>query len=108
MIWTISNTDKYPSGDYVILVNGRDVHSRIPDFDSRKDYEKWYKLTKDYWQYLVYLDNKRTCLRAYKQAKQYKNILRSSTSAKTIDACRVQYNTSMKILKTLYRSANIV
>ena len=96
MVWTTSKTEKYPSGNYVILVDGRNVHSRIPDFDNREEYEEWYKLTNDYWLFIVYIDNKKTCLRAYKQAQQYNNIMNSDTSVHIKTMCSFQYKKSMK------------
>lgn len=96
MIWTTSNTEKYINGDYVILVDGKDVHSRIPDFNSRKEYEEWDKLTKDYWQFIVYIDNKKTCLRAYQQAQQYLNIMKSDASIENKTRCYYQHEESMR------------
>ena len=95
MVWTTSKTEKYPSGNYVILVDGRNVHSRIPDFDSKEEYESWYKLTKDYWLFLVYIGNKYTCLRAYGQAQQYLKIMNSNITVEIKTKCSFQYQQSM-------------
>lgn len=102
MRWTTSKIEKYPSGNNVVLVDGRDVHSRIPDFNSREEYNEWYRLTKDYWRFIVYIDNKTTCIGAYKQAQQYLNIMQSDTSVKIKDACSFQYKNSMDFYNRMF------